>query len=220
MIELKGVTRTYHLGGETISALDNVDLIIKDGDFIAIMGPSGSGKSTLANIIGGLDTPDSGEVLVDNESISKVSDNVLSFYRNKKIGFIFQTFNLQAGYTALENVMIPLVFSKMPAGQRRTRAIECLRAVGLEDRMNHKPDQLSGGQRQRVCIARALANNPSIIIADEPTGNLDSKRGEEIVALLKELNKKAGISLIVITHDPDVARQADRTIRIHDGKIS
>lgn len=220
MIQLKNVTKSYKLGGEEIYALDHVDLNIKEGEFVAIMGPSGSGKSTLANVIGGLDIPDSGDVIVGEDNISKLSDKVLSFYRNKKIGFIFQTFNLQAGYTALENVMIPLIFSKMPSGQRKTRAIECLKAVGLEDRMNHRPDQLSGGQRQRVCIARALANSPQIIIADEPTGNLDSKRGQEIVGLLKALNKKANITLIVITHDPEVAREADRVIKIHDGKIS
>ncbi|MFA5926586.1 MAG: ABC transporter ATP-binding protein [Patescibacteria group bacterium] len=220
MIELKGVTKAYKLGGEEIYALNNVDLTIKDGDFVAIMGPSGSGKSTLANIIGGLDEPDAGKVLVDSEDISQAGDKALSFYRNKKIGFIFQSFNLQTGYTALENVMIPLVFAKVSGGARKERAIACLKAVGLEDRMNHRPDQLSGGQRQRVCVARALANNPKIIIADEPTGNLDSKRGQEIVALLKELNKSGGITLVVITHDPDVAKEADRVIKIQDGKIS
>lgn len=220
MIELKGVSRTYKLGGEEIYALNSVDLTIKDGDFVAIVGPSGSGKSTLANIIGGLDEPDAGEVLVDNENIAKIGDKALSYYRNKKIGFVFQSFNLQANYTALENVMIPLVFAKMSSQERKERAGNCLKAVGLEDRMNHKSNQLSGGQRQRVCIARALANNPSVIIADEPTGNLDTKRGEEIIDLLKELNKKANITLIIITHDPDIARQADRILKIQDGKIS
>ncbi len=220
MIQIKGVTKTYKLGGEEIYALDNVDLDIKDSDFVAIVGPSGSGKSTLANVIGGLDKVDSGDVLVDEERINDINDKSLSFYRNKKIGFVFQTFNLQSNYTAMENVMIPLVFAKMASGQRKARAIECLKAVGLEDRMNHKPNQLSGGQRQRVCIARALANSPAIIIADEPTGNLDTKRGQEIIDLLKELNKKGGITLIIITHDPNIARQADRIIKIQDGKIS
>lgn len=219
MILLKDVTKTYELGGEKIFALDHINLKIEKGDFIAIIGPSGSGKSTLANVIGGLDEPDGGEVLIDDTNISQVNDATLSTYRNKKIGFIFQSFNLQPVYTALENVMIPLVFSGMPLKARKERALACLKAVGLEDRVNHRPNQLSGGQRQRVCIARALANNPEIIIADEPTGNLDSKRGEEIVDLLKDLNKKGGITLIVITHDPNVARQADRIIEIHDGRI-
>lgn len=220
MIELKNVSKVYELGGEKITALDGVNLKVDKGDSIAIMGPSGSGKSTLANIIGGLDIPDSGQVLVDGADISKVSDKVLSEYRNKKIGFIFQTFNLQPNYTALENVQIPLIFSGIGTSERKKRAIECLRAVGLEDRMKHRPNQLSGGQRQRVCIARALANNPEVIIADEPTGNLDSKKGQEIVEILKNLNQKAGITIIVITHDPDVAKMAKRVIRIHDGRIS
>lgn len=220
MIELKNVSKVYELGGEKIAALDNVNLKVDKGDFIAIIGPSGSGKSTLANVIGGLDAPDEGEVLVDERDISKVSDGELSNYRNSRIGFIFQSFNLQPTYTALENVMIPLVFAKIPMNKRRERATECLRAVGLEDRMNHRPNELSGGQRQRVCIARALANNPEIIIADEPTGNLDSKKGTEIVGLLKELNQKAQITLIVITHDKSVAEQAKKILSIKDGRIS
>jgi len=219
MIELKGVSRVYKLGGEEIYALNDVSLRIEDSDFVAIVGPSGSGKSTLANVIGGLDVPDKGEVLIDNTNIAGLSDLALSSYRNKKIGFIFQTFNLQPGYTALENVMIPMLFSGISAAERKKRAIECLTAVGLTDRLNHRPDQLSGGQRQRVCIARALANKPTIIIADEPTGNLDSKKGTEIVDLLKELNQRAGITLIVITHDQDLARQAKRVITIQDGRI-
>ena len=220
MIELKGVTKTYELGGEKIYALDNVNLKIDTGDFIAIVGPSGSGKSTLANIIGGLDVPDSGEVLVENTNMARMKDKVLSNYRNKKIGFIFQSFNLQPTYTALENVTIPLIFGHVPAKDRKKRAEECLRAVGLEDRMNHRPSQLSGGQRQRVCIARALANNPEVIIADEPTGNLDSKKGEEIIQLLKNLNKTAQITLVVITHDHNVAKEAKKIITIKDGRLS
>lgn len=220
MIELKNVSKVYELGGEKIIALDHVNLKVDKGDFIAIMGPSGSGKSTLANVIGGLDIPDEGEVLVDEQSIAKVSDAMLSNYRNKRIGFIFQSFNLQPMYTALENIMIPLVFAKVSGGERKKRAMECLRAVGLEDRVNHRPSELSGGQRQRVCIARALANNPEVIIADEPTGNLDSKKGAEIVQLLKVLNRQADITLIIITHDQDVAREAKRVIKIRDGKIS
>src|SRR6266498_785351 len=164
MIELKGVTRTYTMGDEKIYALRDIDLTIQPGDFLAIVGPSGSGKSTLANIIGGLDMPDSGKVLVDNAPLKKSSDAALSFYRNKKIGFVFQTFNLQPNYTALENVIIPLLLSKMKGKERMARGKACLKAVGLSDRMNHKPGELSGGQRQRVAIARALANGPEIII--------------------------------------------------------
>lgn len=219
MIELKNATKTYEMGGEKISALDHVDLKVNKGDFIAVVGPSGSGKSTLANIIGGLDQVDEGEVLVDGQNMAKYSDLALSSYRNKKIGFIFQSFNLQPMYTALENVTIPLIFSRMSSGERKKRALECLKAVGLEDRINHKPSQLSGGQRQRVCIARALSNNPEIIIADEPTGNLDSKKGEEIVELLKKLNQ-SGITLIIITHDVSVAKQADKILSIKDGRLS
>jgi len=219
VIELKNVSKTYELGDEKIIALDQVNLKIDKGDFIAIMGPSGSGKSTLADIIGGLDVPDEGEVLVDGQSLAKVSDTDLSNYRNKRVGFIFQTFNLQPVYTAIENVQIPLIFAKIAPSERKKRAIECLKLVGLEDRMKHRPSQLSGGQRQRVCIARALANNPEVIIADEPTGNLDSKKGQEIVQILKELNQKMGVTIIVITHDPDVARAAKKVIQIHDGRI-
>ena len=219
MIELKSVTKVYELGGEKIYALDDINIKIEKGDFIAIVGPSGSGKSTLANIIGGLDTPDKGQVLIEGENISKVSDNVLSKFRNKKIGFIFQSFNLQPMYTALENVMVPLVFAKVSGDERKKKAIACLKAVGLENRMKHRPNQLSGGQRQRVCIARALANNPEIIIADEPTGNLDSIKGAEIIDLLNELNQKNGITLIIITHDDSVAKRARRILVMKDGSI-
>ncbi|MEI7792025.1 MAG: ABC transporter ATP-binding protein [Candidatus Berkelbacteria bacterium] len=219
MIELKNVSKVYELGGEKIFALDHVNLQVEKGEFIAIMGPSGSGKSTLANVIGGLDVPDEGEVLADGVDIVKMSDSVLSNYRNKKIGFIFQSFNLQPTYTSLENVMIPLLFSGVSLSERKKRALECLKSVGLEDRVSHRPGELSGGQRQRVCIARALANNPEMIIADEPTGNLDSKKGAEIIDLLKQLNKEAGITLIVITHDVSVAREAKKILNIKDGKI-
>lgn len=219
MIKLKNVSKVYELGGEKIYALDKVSLNINDSDFIAITGPSGSGKSTLANIIGGLDKPDTGEVFVDDQSLAKASDKDLSRYRNKMVGFVFQNFNLQMNYTALENVMIPLVFAKMSLGERKKRAAECLKAVGLGDRMKHKPGQLSGGQRQRVCIARALANNPKIIIADEPTGNLDTKKSAEIVGILKNLNKKLGVTIIVITHDQGVATEAKKRLSITDGKI-
>jgi putative ABC transport system ATP-binding protein len=220
MIELKNVTKTYELGGEKIYALNDVDLKINDGDFIAIVGPSGSGKSTLANMIGGLDMPDSGEVLIDESNIVKMSDKQLSEYRNKKIGFIFQSFNLQPTLTALENVTVPLIFGHIKSSERKKRAKECLDAVGLSDRIKHRPSQLSGGQRQRVCIARALVNNPSIIIADEPTGNLDSNKGKEIIDILKDLNQNAKITLIIITHDLSLAKEAKKIITIKDGKLS
>ena len=219
VIELQNITKTYRLGGETLNALDSVNFSVQPGEFIAITGPSGSGKSTLANIIGGLDKATSGSVQIDGDDLSHVSDNQLSAYRNSHIGFVFQSFNLQGTNTALENVMLPLVFAKMKSKQRKARAEECLKAVGLGDRLKHKPNQLSGGQRQRVAIARALAVKPSIIIADEPTGNLDSARGDEIMKLLQDLNKQ-GITLLIITHDPNVARQAGRIVVIHDGKLS
>jgi putative ABC transport system ATP-binding protein len=219
VIELKNITKTYHLGDEALNALDNVSFSVQTGEFIAITGPSGSGKSTLANIIGGLDRPTSGNVTVDGNDLSHISDRKLSDYRNRHIGFVFQSFNLQGTQTALENVTLPLIFSRMKGKERKARATECLQAVGLSDRLKHKPGQLSGGQRQRVAIARALAVKPSIIIADEPTGNLDSARGEEIMHLLKDLNKQ-GITLIIITHDMTIARQAGRTIQIKDGHLS
>ncbi|OGY78624.1 MAG: ABC transporter ATP-binding protein [Candidatus Kerfeldbacteria bacterium RIFCSPHIGHO2_02_FULL_42_14] len=218
-IELQSIIKTYRMGSENFNALDGITATIKDGEFIAIMGPSGSGKSTLANIIGGLDTPSSGKIFVNKEDISRAWDRALSHYRNKKVGFVFQTFNLQPHYTALENVMLPLIFSKVRLRARKKKAVACLEAVGLGDRMKHKPGELSGGQRQRVSIARSLANNPEIIIADEPTGNLDSKRSTEIIALLKKLREEKNITLIIITHDMNIAHQADRVIYIQDGKI-
>ncbi len=218
IIELSQVTRTYKLGDEVLNALDNVSLNIEKGEFVAITGPSGSGKSTLANIIGGLDKPSKGTVVVDGNDLSKVRDGKLSSYRNKSIGFVFQSFNLQGRNTTLENVMLPLVFARMSRKARKVRAKVCLEAVGLADRAKHKPSQLSGGQRQRVAIARALANNPSIIIADEPTGNLDSAKGVEIMKVLQNLNKQ-GITLLIITHDMSIARQAHRIINIKDGKV-
>jgi putative ABC transport system ATP-binding protein len=216
LIELKSVRKDYHTGDETLHALDGVNLSIKPGEFIAIIGPSGSGKSTLANIIGGLDKPDAGTVSVEGADLAKASDQELSSYRNKHIGFVFQAFNLQSTYTALENVMLPLVLSGMGSRERKERAKQCLTDVGLADRMKHHPSELSGGQRQRVSIARALANKPNIIIADEPTGNLDSQKGHEIMDLLEKLNKQ-GITLIIITHDMDVAKRAGRILSIHDG---
>ncbi len=219
IIELKGVTKTYRLGDETLNALDGVSFRVNSGEFVAITGPSGSGKSTLANIIGGLDHPNNGSVVVDGNELAHTRDSKLSTYRNQHVGFVFQSFNLQANNTALENVMLPLVFAHMKNKDRKARAKACLQAVGLGDRMKHKPTQLSGGQRQRVAIARALAANPKIIIADEPTGNLDSARGQEIMKVLTNLNRQ-GITLLVISHDDSVARLADRVVAIHDGKIT
>jgi putative ABC transport system ATP-binding protein len=219
LIELKKITRVYKLGSELIYALNNLDLAIQDSEFLAIIGPSGSGKTTLANIIGGLDIPTSGEVTVDHDRINDINDNKLSHFRNKKVGFVFQTFNLQPSFSALENVMLPLIFAKTSFKKRRLKAEQCLVAVGLADRAKHRPSQLSGGERQRVSIARAIANDPEIIIADEPTGNLDTEKGREIIALLKELNETKKITLIVITHDMNVARQADRIISMQDGML-
>lgn len=219
MIQLNSVTKTYKMGDEEIHALLDVNILVRDGEFLAVMGPSGSGKSTLANIVGGLDSPSGGDVLIDNENLAQKNDKELSKYRNKKIGFIFQTFNLQSTYNALENVEVPLLFAKMSPHMRKEKAAQCLELVGLSDRAKHKPNQLSGGQRQRVCIARALVNDPEIIIADEPTGNLDSKKGKEIMELLVDLNKKNGITLIVITHDSNVAGMAHRIVKITDGVL-
>lgn len=219
MIELKNVTKEYKMGDEDLIALDDVSVTIKNGDFIAVMGPSGSGKSTLAHIISGLDKPTSGQVIVDDKDLSKLKDKELSRYRNKKFGFVFQNFNLQPGYTALENVEVPLLFSRIKPKQRTEKAKKALVAVGLGERLNHKPSQLSGGQRQRVAIARALVNSPSIIIADEPTGNLDTKKGSEVIKILLNLNMKTGITVIIITHDSTIAAMTKKVLRIRDGKV-
>jgi putative ABC transport system ATP-binding protein len=219
VIQLNGVTRTYQLGDETYYALRDVSLSVAAGESVAVMGPSGSGKSTLANIIGGLDRPSAGTVVVDGKDLSKMHDAELSHFRNATIGFIFQAFNLKADSTALENVALPLMFAHLRPSQRKARAAECLETVGLSDRMGHLPTQLSGGQRQRVAIARALANRPSILIADEPTGNLDSVRGEETIEMLDLLNKQ-GITLMIITHDLKVAQHAHRILNVHDGVLT
>jgi len=218
-IELHDVVRRYRMGDETIQALDRVSVTIEAGEFVAVTGPSGSGKSTLGHIIGGLDTPDGGTVRVGGVSLARAGDRELSAYRNRTVGVVFQSFNLQPSATALENVMLPLSLARMPARQRRTRAVECLTEVGLADRMRHRPAQLSGGQRQRVAVARALVTRPDIIIADEPTGNLDSERGREILELLRRLNAE-GITLIVITHDAGIAGVAGRVLHIKDGKLT
>jgi len=219
LAQLINVSKTYRVGGENIAALDKVNLAVNSGDFIAITGLSGSGKSTLANVIGGLDRPDEGAVLIHGDDLAKATDLEISEYRNRTIGFIFQAFNLQPHLTALENVMVPLVLARMRRKKRVERANECLVQVGLADRMKHLPSQLSGGQKQRVSIARALANRPQILIADEPIGNLDSHRGAEIMALLRELNQ-SGITLLMITHDVHTARHAARMVTISDGVLS
>jgi putative ABC transport system ATP-binding protein len=220
VIELHDVWRLYRMGGETINALAGIDLKVSEGEFVTIVGPSGSGKSTLLNIIGGLDTPTVGSIEVDGQDLSKASDRELSLYRNKKVGFIFQTFNLQPTHTALENVSLPLVFAKAPLRRRKQIAREVMKTMGLSDRLRHKPNQLSGGERQRVAIARALVNDPKILLADEPTGNLDSKTGEQIMELLTHLNKERGITLLLVTHDLKIADYADRMLRMLDGQVA
>jgi putative ABC transport system ATP-binding protein len=218
LIEMHELTRVYQLGPQEIYALRGVDLKIDPGEYVAIMGPSGSGKSTLMNIIGCLDTPTSGRYLLDGVPVESMNDDELAAIRNKKIGFVFQTFNLLARTTALQNVELPLIYAKIPRTQRRTLAEEALAAVGLGDRMNHQPNELSGGQRQRVAIARALVNGPSLLLADEPTGNLDSQTGREILDLFRDLHTR-GNSIIIVTHEDDVAREAKRIIHIRDGKV-
>src|SRR6059036_116329 len=219
LIRLQKISRRYQMGAETIHALRQVSLEIQRGEHVAIMGPSGSGKSTMMNLIGCLDTPTAGEYELNGAQISQMEDNQLAEIRNREIGFIFQTFNLLPRSDALRNVELPLIYSGMPAEQRRQAALEALNSVGLADRVHHKPNELSGGQRQRVAVARALVNKPSILLADEPTGNLDSKTGVEIMALFEELAQK-GNTIIVVTHEESVARHARRIIRLLDGRIA
>lgn len=218
MISVKNLKKTYFLGGEEVYALDDVSLSIKEHEFVAIIGQSGSGKSTFMNMLGCLDRPDSGEITLDGTDILKCKEKELSVIRNKKIGFIFQQFHLLPKLSALENVELPLVYQGMPTKKRREKAVKALKAVGLEKRMNHKPNQLSGGQQQRVAIARALVGEPSLILADEPTGNLDSRSGKEIMMLLHNLYEE-GNTIVLITHDNNVAMEAPRQVQISDGKI-
>jgi len=219
LIDLQAIEKTYMIGEVPVHALRGLDLAIKHKEYVAIMGPSGSGKSTVMNIIGCLDVATKGTYVLDRSDVSTLNDDQLAAIRNQKIGFIFQTFNLLPRATALSNVELPLVYAGVPAKRRRERAAEVLSLVGLDDRMEHRPAQLSGGQRQRVAVARALVTEPSVILADEPTGNLDTRIGNEIMVLLRELYKK-GNTLIVVTHDPEVAAQSERIIRLIDGRIA
>jgi len=217
-IVAKELTKVYQMGQVQVSALCGVSLEIKHGEVVSIMGPSGSGKSTLMNIIGCLDRPTSGEYYLDGELVSDLTDDQLAVIRNRKVGFVFQNFNLLARSSALLNVELPLRYAGVNEG-RHERAVGALQAVGLGDRMNHKPTELSGGEQQRVALARALINNPAIILADEPTGNLDSKSGEEILHLVLDLNKDFGTTLIIVTHDPKIAARTSRIIQLYDGQI-
>jgi len=218
IIDIKNITKLYEMGVEKLYALKGVDVVIEKNEYVAIMGPSGSGKSTLMNIIGCLDTPTSGDYILNGKDVHEMDDDELAEIRNKEIGFVFQTFNLLPRSNALHNVELPLIYSGLSKSERIKRAEESLSDVGLSDRMKHKPNELSGGQRQRVAVARALVNHPSIILADEPTGNLDTKTGEEIMALFADLNKK-GNTIILVTHEEDIAKHANRIIKIRDGMI-
>ncbi len=218
LIRIEQLAKSYEMGAETVHALQGVSLEIDRNEYVAIMGPSGSGKSTLMNIMGCLDSPTSGLYELNGTNVSEMNDNELAKVRNKEIGFVFQTFNLLARSNALHNVELPLIYAGIPSSQRKRLAEEALQHVGLGDRMMHKPNELSGGQRQRVAVARALVNNPSIILADEPTGNLDTKTGQEIMALFEELHRQ-GNTIILVTHEEEIARHAHRIIRIRDGMI-
>jgi putative ABC transport system ATP-binding protein len=219
VITTRGLTREYRLEGEVVHALRGVDLVIQRNEFVAIMGPSGSGKSTLMNLIGCLDTPTAGEYWLNGQRVSDLSDSALARIRNREIGFVFQTFNLLPRASALHNVELPLIYAAVPGKQRVARAKQALERVGLAERMNHRPSELSGGQRQRVAIARALVTEPSIILADEPTGNLDSKTGEEIMALMENLYLQ-GQTIILVTHEHDIAEHARRQVHIKDGVVA
>jgi putative ABC transport system ATP-binding protein len=218
LIDIAQVTKRYQLGEQIVFALQGINLKIEKGEYVALMGPSGSGKSTLMNIVGCLDTPTTGDYWLNDKEVSKMTDSALSEVRNAEIGFVFQTFNLLNRMNAIENVALPLVYAGIPKKIREERAKEVLNKVGLGDRMNHKPNELSGGQRQRVAIARALVNNPSILLADEPTGNLDTKTSHEIMALFEEIHH-GGNTIVLVTHEEDIAQHAKRIIRLRDGVV-
>ena len=218
LIDIRDITKVYEMGALKVRALDGVSLQVDRGEYVAIMGPSGSGKSTLMNLIGCLDTPTSGSYILNGREVARMTDDELAAIRNQEIGFVFQTFNLLPRTTALHQVELPLVYSGLPRKERRDRAIKALEAVGLSDRMSHQPSELSGGQRQRVAVARALINDPSILLADEPTGNLDSATGAEIMALFDELNAR-GNTIVLVTHEEEIAAHARRIVRLLDGRI-
>ena len=218
LIDIRDITKVYEMGAQKVRALDGVTVAVDRGEYVAIMGPSGSGKSTLMNLIGCLDTPTSGSYVLNGREVARMTDDELAAIRNQEIGFVFQTFNLLPRTTALHQVELPLVYSGLPRKERRERAVQALNSVGLGDRMTHHPSELSGGQRQRVAVARALINDPSILLADEPTGNLDSQTGAEIMALFDELNSK-GNPIVLVTHEEDIAAHARRIVRLLDGRV-
>lgn len=218
LIHARDLRKTYHVGDQIVHALDGLDLDIQVNEYVALMGPSGSGKSTLMNMLGCLDSPTSGTYILNGQDVSRLEDDALADIRNREIGFVFQTFNLLPRYTALENVALPMVYAGVPKAERQARAREVLEQVGLGDRMDHRPNELSGGQRQRVAVGRALVMKPSIILADEPTGNLDTATSEEVMELFGEI-QKAGNTVILVTHEEDIAAYAHRTVRLRDGRV-
>ena len=217
---VRGAKKYYYMGAETVKALDGIDLEIKRGEYVSIMGPSGSGKTTLFNVVGGLTKPSDGEVFIDKTDISRLGPNELAWLRCRKIGYIFQTFNLISIMTALQNVTLPMIFAGVDRGTREAKGMDLLKMVGLEDRATHKPTELSGGQQQRVAIARAFANDPAIVLADEPTGNLDLKTGMDIIGLLVEMNRQRGVTIMCNTHDLKIIDASDRIVWIRDGQVS